>query len=134
MTNANYVTAPAINKENQVTYFTEAAFTFAANDLPKYRAAINRTGGPYASAAYEWCRQPACRARCNNLTYLFFNGWCMNGDGPIASLASFSNSRTLEAGVTYFRSPFANRIYHGFWSEYSKISDFNAYFSVLFIK
>lgn len=29
-----YVTALGINKENQVTYFTEAAFTFAANDLP----------------------------------------------------------------------------------------------------
>lgn len=43
-----YVTAPPINKENQVTYFTEAALTFAANDLPKYRAAINRTGGSYA--------------------------------------------------------------------------------------
>lgn len=46
MTSANYVIAPAINKENQVTYFTEAAFTLAANDLPKYRAAINRTWGP----------------------------------------------------------------------------------------
>lgn len=62
----------------------------------------------------------------------FSMGRCMNGDGPIASLASFSNSRTLEAGVTYFRSPLASNKYRDFFSEYSEISDFIACFSVIF--
>lgn len=58
----------------------------------------------------------------------------MNGDGPIARLASFSNSRTLEAGVTYFRSPLASRKYCDFRSEYSEISDLCVIFSEILKK
>lgn len=123
-----YVTTSTINKENQVTYLWRVAFTSMRMTCPNIEQ-LFLDWRLVCKLACEWC-SPHLGHGAMIWPIYFSMDRSMNGDGTIASLASFSNSRTLEDGVTYIRSP---TIFTGFHPSPKTILDYSAFFEALLV-